>query len=112
VTIPFINATLTKIAADDASAGGDYEVVIAAPAARWTGSVAVYVTDTYQEVEGATRIDLLTKTRMEIPYYVGRLIQQNDHLTYTFEGAAQERIADNIIRSELVGRVQIIFRDA
>lgn len=112
MTLPYINATLTQIRPDDASDGGDYDVVTAPQAPRWSGSAPAYVTDAFQEIEGSQRIDLLTKTRIEVPYYVGAQIQQNDHLTYTFEDGQHERIADNIIRSQFVGRVQVIFRDS
>jgi hypothetical protein len=109
--IPYINASLKEVRPQDVG-GDDYDTLVTASAVRWSGAVGIYVTDQFIEVAGAERIDLLTKTRVEIPYDVGRYVQQGDVLTYTFEGTTHVRTVANVIRSQYVGRVQVIFQDA
>jgi hypothetical protein len=107
--IPFANATLTTITA--AAIAEDYDQAAVPGDARWTGALGIYVSQELTQTEG-DGVDEIITTRLEIPYAIGQLVQRGDTLTYTFETAAHARVARNLIRSELVGRVRVILENA
>lgn len=108
--LPFVNATLTAITAPGTSA--DYDTPAAAGAARWTGSTGVYVAEELIEVQSPGKVDEVVRTRVELPYDVGRFVERGDVLAYTYEDAPHERVARNITHAKLVGRIRVTLEDA
>jgi hypothetical protein len=110
------NATLTVIAPGGTAEDYDYDG--AAGTARWTGSLGVYVTGLHRDdraesvtqVEGGGDVTEVVRIRVEIPYEVGRLVQRGDTLTFAFEGATQQRIVENLVRTPTCGRVRAVVR--
>lgn len=110
MTIPYKNGTLMIVRPHGTSDDFDGPGVNASP--RWTGSLGVYVAEELLESATPGRVDLIVKTRVEIPYAVGRLVQNGDELVFTDEeGDAQTRNAASIIHARLVGRVRVILED-
>lgn len=106
MTLIWTNATLTKVTAPGTT--DDYDVAGGAGADRWTGSVGVTVRrDPIVETQSGEALNVVRSTRIEIPYDVGRLIQQNDALTYSYEDTTWTRRVDDILRVEKVGRVRV-----
>lgn len=116
--IPYVNATLTAITPTGASA--DYDQPAAGGTPRWTGSLGIYVAEeTLEELASVTaravagdRLDEILRTRLEIPYNIGQLVERGDTLTYTYEGGEVQRVAGTITHAPLVGRVRVLLRDA
>lgn len=107
----YTNATLTTIRAPGTAA--DYDIPAVAGSTRWTGSVGVTIRhDPIVESQAGGVLDVVRKTRMEIEYSVGSVIQQNDAVTYVYEGTTTTRRVDDITRSPLVGRVRIELEPA
>jgi hypothetical protein len=108
-SMTWANATLTAITAVGRSA--DYDVAAVPGAARWTGSLAVFVVEERDERLGELR-DELVQTQVQIPLDVGQRVQRGDTLTYTYEDVAHERVAGSITRDQLAGRALIVLEDA
>lgn len=106
--IPYANARLTAITAPGNAP--DYDQPGSAGAARWTGSVGIYVSEDLHEVESPGRIDEIIQTRVEIPHVVGKLVRRGDTLSYTSQetGASSDRVAEDLIFSPIVGRVRVL----
>jgi hypothetical protein len=110
MTLPYVNSTLTAITAPGTT--GDYEVPPVPGADRWTGAVGVYVADELIQVESPGRVDEIIKTRLEIPYDVGKLVERGDTVTYQFEATSHTRVAQDLLHAPLVGRVRVVVADA
>jgi hypothetical protein len=110
MTIPYTNATLTAITGPGVAP--DYDDPGSPGTARWTGSLPVYVAEELHEVESAGRVDEIIKTRVEIPYQIGQLVKRGDNIAYTYESASHTRIAEDLLRAPLVGRVRVLVQDA
>lgn len=107
--IPYANATLTAITPQGTTA--DYDTPASPGAPRWEGELRIYVAEERRDDLGAETEDEIIITRLEIPHAVGRLVVRGDTLSYTFEGAEQERSAATISRAPLVGRVRVLLED-
>lgn len=111
MSLVWTNGTLTRITATGTT--DDYDVPGAAGTDRWTGSVGITVRrDPIVEVQGAQALNVVRSTRVEVPYDVGRLIAQNDTLTYTYEDTTWTRRVDDITRAQIVGRVRVELEPA
>lgn len=111
MALVWTNAVLTKITGTGTS--GDYDVPESAGPDRWTGQADITVRrDPIVEVQGAQALNVVRTTRIEIPYDIGRLVQQNDTLTYTYEGTTWNRRVDDITRVQLTGRVRVELEPA
>jgi hypothetical protein len=108
--LPYVNATLSAITAPGTSS--DYDTPPVPGAARWTGSLGVYVADELVQVESPGRVDEIIKTRIEIPYTIGQLVKRGDTLAYQFEATSHTRIAQDLLHAPLVGRVRVVVADA
>jgi hypothetical protein len=110
--IPYANVTLTEI--DQPGSAPNYDEPGTAGTPRGTGSLGCYVADQVVEVESAGRVDELVKTRIEIPWAVGSLVQRGDTLRWTHRetGVAWTRVAEDVSGTRLVGRVRILLEDA
>ncbi len=108
--LPWTNGTLTKITSVGTS--GDFDVPSAPGTDRWTGSVGVTIRERSVETLSPGSVDLVKRTRMELPYEVGRLVVQGDTLTYSYEGVTHARPVDDVLRAELVGRVRVELEEA
>jgi hypothetical protein len=115
--LPMTNATLTTVTAGGTAPDYDSDGTLGDP--RWTGSEGVYVTgvgrdDQAQQVtqvEAAGDVTQVMVTRVELRYWpVGQLVQQGDTLTFSFEGAIQERIVEDLVRTPALGRVRAVVR--
>lgn len=107
--IPYTNASLTAITSPGNAP--DYDQPGTAGAARWTGTRGIYVAEDLHEIESPGRVDEIIKTRLEVPYDIGKLVQRGDTLTYTFEGASRTRTAQDLLHAPLVGRVRVLVVD-
>ena len=104
--IPYVNGELTKITAP--GTGDGYDTDPAPGPDRWTGSAGIYVADALVQLESPGRVDELVRTRLEIPYRVGQIVERGDKLTYSLDGVDQgQRTVENILASRLTGRVRI-----
>lgn len=109
--IPYMNATLTAVT--PAATSDDYDHASTYGAARWTGSVGVYVAEERVEELSAGRQDEVLQTRLEMPYTgPGVLVERGDKLTYTLDGETVNRFAGTITRAPLMGRVRVLLVDA
>lgn len=118
MTIPLANAVLTAI--NQGGTADDYDTPATGGAARWTGSVDIYVAEQILQAESppsagdlAPRdVDEVLTARLEIPAWVGAQIQRGDSLTFTYESATKVRTVRNIIRAPFVGRVRVTLEAA
>jgi hypothetical protein len=108
--LPYVNADLTAIHGVGTTA--DFDIPAAPGPTRWEGSLGIYVAEERAEVLSAEQQDEIIRTRLEIPYDIGRLVERGDTLTYTYEGAPVERLAGTITRAQLVGRVRVDLEDS
>lgn len=66
------------------------------------------MSESTDEVQTPGRVDEVVRTRLEIPYAVGSKVRRGDVLVYVYEDAQRERVAEDIVRSEIVGRVRVL----
>jgi hypothetical protein len=105
------NGVLTKITGPGTSE--DFDVPAGVGAQRWAGAVDITIRrDPIVEVRNGQTLDVVRTTRIEIPYDVGRLIEQGDTLTYLYEEREWARAVDDITRVPLTGRVRVELEPA
>jgi hypothetical protein len=116
--IPYANATLTEIL--QPGNAPDWDTAAGAGIARWSGTLGVYVADEVIEQERAAtlaaggQVTGLVKTRVEIPWSVGRLVQRGDTLRWTHNetGVSWTRVVEDITGTRLIDRVRVLVEDA
>lgn len=108
--LPAVNATLTAIAAVGSSGDGYDDPTGGAP--RWSGNLGIWVAEEIlEEIEGGELNEVL-RTRLELPYTVGKIVKRGDRVTYVYEDQPVTRTAGTISHAKLVGRVRVLLEDA
>jgi hypothetical protein len=108
VTFPLVNATVTNVTAPTAE---DYDTPAGAGTTVWSGSERAYVIEQLVEVPGNDRLDVLRKTEIVIPSDIGRLVQAEHSVTYTYDGSTHIRKVQSTSVHAMLGRARLALED-
>jgi hypothetical protein len=108
VSFPLVNATLTLV---EAPGSEEYDAT-ETPATVWTGSARAYVREELREVEqGGVRIDVGKVTTIVVPADVGKLINADHRITFSYAGSTETRIVTSRTWVPELGRSRLGLRE-